>query len=249
MRTAGGAIGDVAMGEHLTPLAQRPQSRLPSTSDLRALMTNADESLDAHAERLWLERAVGAPDAWRLRATNAAGLLSAAAAATIVGVALLDRLTVWARASLVAAAGFYAVSVIAFLVASLWPPPRRGEKESVDFTGDIWAYSEREIRPVRCATRIGAGAAITAILATTVTLLLAALTPRGGLESATISPASTHARRALEAACPGIPDAFTAEIEYTGAERIRVAPSEGTCGTAAEVELLRTDVIVFREAP
>ena len=83
------------------------------------------DSTESEAGRLWLARIAAAPDQWRLRGTNAAGLLSGAAAATLI--ALFTRsaqLHAGADLAGVVAGAMYALAVLTYLLASVW----RGKK-------------------------------------------------------------------------------------------------------------------------
>lgn len=204
--------------------------------------------LDEEADRLWLARAIASPDAWRLRATNAAGLLSAAAAASVAGLLLQGDST---RQTLqgtnlyiaIGAAIGYVVAVVAFLAASVWPSPGT-DKETLRLVDDIWDYCVEEAGPIKRAVWIGSGSAIIAILATALTFVLV-LAGYQRSEDANVVIVGGQELDAARALCPGIPEVIPASVMAISTDRILLRLPADFCGEKpAEIELPRDQIVL-----
>lgn len=205
----------------------------------------AEDPLDDHAARLWLARAIASPDTWRLRATNTAGLLSAAAAATVAGLIFRDGATSeLARLFAIVAAISYIIAVTAYLIAGVWPPPKRDE-ESRALAEDTWQYCHQEAQPIKSIIAAATLSAVTAIIATGATLIAVVNDGRRDAKTALVSIVTTDTRSSLSSLCPELPPTFQATVEEISADRLRIGLPADECGPApASLELGRDDVIL-----
>lgn len=144
------------------------------------------------AKQAWLSVVVQAPNGWRSRATSAAGLLSTAAAATIVGLLLeapVDRTPIELAATIVAGLGFFA-AVLLLLRAGVHPSPTDGPSSEANrsqalkwgyttlgFAELVEVYCRRDSRPVRNLTIAGSWVGALAVLLTVLTGVLISLSP------------------------------------------------------------------------
>jgi hypothetical protein len=206
---------------------------------------HGDDALDEHADRLWLARAISSPDAWRLRATNSAGLLSAAAAATVAGLLFRDGpVSAQAHSYAVAAAAFYIVAVIAYLVAGVWPSPRR-EEVSKALADDIWKYCRDEASRIKRIIALGTISAVLAILATGITLILLAANQTSQPARATLSVTAPDVQAAVSALCPHLTTTFDGILEERDARRLRIRLPPDVCGSRPmTLELSRDSVLI-----
>lgn len=201
---------------------------------------------DDEADRLWLGRAISSPDAWRGRATNAAGLLSAAAAATVA--ALLfhpgpgsQTLRLW---SFTAAVGYIA-AVVAYLCASVWPSPNE-DLETEDLAEAIWDYCLNEARPIKRLALGGTLAAVVAIVATGGAIYVSVQPDVRNEGQATVAIVSSRANAALAGLCPGLTTPFDARVEGVDSERLRVELPAAACGSNGVALVLRRDDVVLK---
>jgi hypothetical protein len=212
----------------------------------------ADPSID-EVERLWLARTVAGPDSWRARATNAAGLLSAAAAATLAGVFLRNASPSWTRWPGYFAAGFFVVSVTAFLIASVYPAPVRGREQVPrdKYTETVRAYCERETKPIRIAVWIGTLTAVLAIFATG-TALAGAF--RSSSPPRPIRPARTATvilgvpvMQRLAATCPRLATTFDTRVrDAPNPSQLLIEVPAGSCsGSRRWAAVERTDIVTL----
>jgi hypothetical protein len=203
------------------------------------------EGRDDEAERLWLARAIGSPDAWRLRATNAAGLLSAAAAATVVGLTLRDTPSNGGlKQSAMLAAISYVIAVLAYLVAGVLPSPKRDEG-TVTLAEDIWDYCVDEARPIKWAVRIGTAAAALAIIATGIILVIAAEDSSAEQRTAVVSFTQPSVSAALQQICPALKQPVDAKVSFPDSGHVQISVPGGTCGpTRADLLVKRDDVVI-----
>lgn len=206
-------------------------------------MTPEKTALDDDAERLWIARWVAEPDAWRGRASNAAGLLSAAAAATLTGLLLHgDQLPPLARVLAGAAAVLYSLAVLFFLSASVHPSPPE-DKAAVSYVDEVWRYCAEETKPIKERVQRGTLAGGAAIVATSCAAILVVAWPdplhRGQVALTDAAPT------AVDELCPNLSAEFPAEIERLDDGRVRLHLGPGVCGEGPEaLELDRADVVM-----
>lgn len=206
---------------------------------------HAEDPLDDHADRLWLARAIASPDAWRLRATNSAGLLSAAAAATVAGLIFRDGpVSDQVRFFGVAAAVFYIVAVVAYLVAGVWPSPGRDEATEALAEG-IWKYCRDEAKPIKWIIAGATVSAVFAIAATGTTLVFIAGDQSSEPMRARISVTAPDAQAAVSSLCPSLRTTFDGAVEESDSGRLRIELPAGECGSMpTSIELSRDSVIL-----
>lgn len=205
-----------------------------------------EDPLDDHAARLWLARAIASPDTWRLRATNTAGLLSAAAAATVAGLIFRDGPTSeLAQSFAIYAAISYILAVTAYLIAGVWPSPKRDE-ESGAFADDIWEYCRQEARPIKRIIAAATVFAVAAITGTGATLVAVVADQRGDARQALVSIVATDTRASLSRLCPDLPPTFQATVEEVNADRLTVRVSADSCGSAPAKLELRRDAVILK---
>ena len=195
------------------------------------------------AEKLWLDRAVHEPDAWRARATSAAGLLSAAAAATLAGLLIRrEELAGVVEAAVVVAGVAYTIAVVSYLVGAVWPPPPE-DKQTLEYANEIWDYCLSEARPIRNAVLIGSIFGGVAILATGLSFLLAVRAEPQSRSARVALTSSAPAR--LTSLCPGLKGIVRASVARRESF-IRLRVRAGVCGPLPqELELERSAVIVL----
>ncbi len=195
------------------------------------------------AELLWLGRAIGDPDAWRSRATNAAGLLSAAAAATLVGLLLHgEQLSAPARVLAVLAGGGYAVAVLCYLIAAVWPSPPE-DKQTLHYADEIWAYCGRESKPIKRMVIGGTVAGAFAVICTAIAVGAVAVGDQHS-EKALVTLTSS-APDEVSNLCPGLPDTFSARVENLTDTRVRLHLPRQTCSNhVRDIELSRSAILI-----
>lgn len=209
----------------------------------------SDETIDEHAEMAWNSRIIASPDNWRNRATNAAGLTSAAAAAAVAGVLLTDRTIPGAAVATAAAAAVaYVLAILVFLVAIVWPSKDRSEL--TDKAADtIYDLCEEEARPIRRAVRLGCYIAAAAVAATGVTLVLAAqeVPPEEHPVEVVLMGAQTQA--AVAELCPAATSPIRAVLIGLPSETVKLRLPEGECelGVSEAVLTLRTSDVLVRQ--
>lgn len=214
-------------------------------------VTPSDGELSA-ADQVWLAHIVGTPDHWRARATNAAGLLSAAAAATLLSVVLGPSPGSDAtRPAAFIAASLYVASVASYLVASVIGSPRveapedsvaaglrrcapgegqvsPGDRTSVvSRANEIQEYCRQEARQVRRLVWIGTSLAILAICATGVAAYSAA-TARAPVVNAVVVASGT-AGESLERLCTKISQPFAATVATRDEGRVELIVAGDEC--------------------
>lgn len=130
-----------------------------------------DEDIGYETRKLWLASLLARPSEWRSRAATLAGLLSAAAAASIAGVLFgpTGPETPYGRALIVLAAAAYVLAVIAFMGVTVFPNPDLGppvhrhdagsnvnQADRVDhsFTARRWWYLKKVEHPRESITHI-----------------------------------------------------------------------------------------------
>lgn len=230
------ALIPVGVRHNGTPVRHHPLVAEPGQSE---------DPLDDHAARLWLARAIASPDTWRLRATNTAGLLSAAAAATVAGLIFRDgRTSELARFFAIGAAIAYIIAVTAYLIAGVWPSPKR-DQESRALAEDTWQYCYQEARPIKLIIAAATLSAVVAIMATGATLVAVVNDGRADAKKALVSIVATDTRSSLLGLCPELPPTFQATVEEVTADRLRISLPADECGSApASLEVRRDDVIL-----
>lgn len=201
------------------------------------------------AERLWLARIAAAPDQWRTRATSAAGLLSSAAAATLIAVfARSDQLPANAGAAGVAAGALYGLAVLAYLLGSVTvrkkkrPPDQPGDTQ-VDKLSNRSAF---EAAPVKVCVLVGTGLAAAAIIATALSIGLAVF---GDVPytSGTVTFVSSGQEERVQDLCVGFNDETPAQFRRAG-DLLDIRLAASTCGGNELVVTIPADEALLRPA-
>lgn len=163
-----------------------------------------------------------------MRATNAAGLLSAAAAATLAAFILRNPTTggVWTRNALTVAAAAYVLSVVAYLIGATWGSPKQDE-DVTDVKDKIIDYCEYEARPIRRAVRAGTILGSVAILSTGLALGTIAMTTS---YSAIVAFREAEEFDAVRRACPAVDSPFKAQVERINESRAALHVPRSLCG-------------------
>lgn len=233
-------------------------------------LASAESAELGDAQRIWLTIVAEAATAWRSRATSAAGLLSAAAAASLTGLVLVapDRFDAVSRVAAIVAAAAYVVAVSLFLAAGVRPSPRVSDDvdsrshshrvgrstslfvPSGNWGADIQKYADIESRPIRRLTVAGGVAAIIAIVATGATGIMLS---RPARFHGSVTIVDQKYASGVVSSCPGMHRSaskvvtLSGQIQYSGADTVRIDVSRGVCDKAARVLLLpRAALIVVR---
>jgi hypothetical protein len=210
--------------------------------------TEPQRSRDEEADRLWLARAIASPDAWRLRATNAAGLLSAAAAASVAGLLLQGDSTGQALQGMnlfiaISAAVGYVVAVVAFLAASVWRSPET-DRETLSLAEEIWDYCVEEAKPIKRAVWIGSVFATIAIIATALTFA-SLLAGYQRSQNANVVVVGEQELAGVQALCPQIPKVIPVSLRVVSTDRILLRIPADFCGESpAEIEMPKDQVLI-----
>lgn len=223
-----------------------PTRSVSQASKLSTEPHNSDrETLDDEADRLWLARMISAPDVWRSRATNAAGLLSAAAAASVASLVVGEDSTSSAvDAFLKVAAVSYVIAVMFFLAASILGSPQEGDHVSFQLVDDISNYCKKESAPIKLLVRLGAGAAAVAIIATGSSVFYASRADTR-LTQASVAFVDSAAYDGIRKVCPNIPQVIEATVEPGAESRLRLHLEPGLCDdTLSEIDVRREDVVL-----
>lgn len=232
------------MPPDVASLRSSPHTVLPAAlSSCRAVGTDSDEQ----AELLWLGRAVAMPDAWRARATSAAGLLSAAAAATLAALVLRsDHVSTLVTVLLLLAGAGYACAVIAYLVGAVWPEPKGKPKDTLRVANEIWHYCTKETKPIRRAVIVGTVLAVIAVAATGAALVVTVVTSTDEPSESAHVTLTREAPAELKSACPDLPNDFEAQIEDMSDSRVVLHVEKGVCGDReAEIVVSRASVVIL----
>ena len=201
-------------------------------------MTTADDE----AEKLWIARAIGSPDAWRSRATNAAGLLSAAAAATLAGLVLHgEALPGHARFFVGLAGAGYTIAVICYLVGAVWPSPKE-DKKTLQFADAIWEYCGRESKPIKRAVFWGTFVGGAAVIATGIAVEITASAQKP-IEAASVTFFS-QAPVEVTRLCPDLAHTFHAKVEDISDTRVRLRLARGVCNGITMLEFNRSALLI-----
>lgn len=204
-------------------------------------------SVEDEAEKLWLARIVAAPNAWRSRATAAGGLLSAAAAAALAG--LLARPVDSGDGATLASlsAILFVLAVVAFMAASVWPPP--GHTESTDeYSKILIDYCERESKPIRRLVIAGTVLGSLAI-GVTAAAALAIASGRDG-QPGFVSFTNSSVEAAVERLCPGLPTPAPAVMKPSSGGRVSVTLLAEECrGESQEIDVAHSYIAFLVTEP
>jgi hypothetical protein len=220
----------------------------PHTPDLMPL----------EAEKIWIAVVAEAPNAWRARATSAAGLLSAAAAAALTGLLLRGpneqdpRLTIL----ILSAAVSYVLAVVLLLSAGVWPSPpspptgaggrsdtsTQTAEEQNDYVSELTDYCKDEAKTLRHLTIAGSIAGAVAVVVTALAALVS-LMPRD--QPATVQVTESSQRSALAILCPKVRLPMSGTILWIGNDRLSVTLPAGVCGPGpTTIVIPRTSALV-----
>lgn len=187
--------------------------------------------LEVEAARLGLALVVNSPNVWRGRGVATGGFVTAAAAASLVGLSqAADRASDPAIAAMVVAAVFYTAAVVALLVAGVWPAPRSKDKTQKNYLDQAQDWADEEAKQVRCIVLVGAGLAALAIAATSTGAVLLSLDPKRTVALVVVTDAAD--RLALESVCPRLPSPFAASVTQDGSGSVSVRVLGRDCGGA-----------------
>lgn len=180
-------------------------------------------------QEIWLNRIAAAPDAWRARASAAAGFLAAATAATVVALVLQEPHTApwWARIALLVAAVSYVFAVILYLLAAVWPSPKQDTREVLDYANAIVDYCNSEAKPIKRAVKIGTTFAVIAIVATAASFLLLLQPPSHQVMIALNDDQIMQSYRDI---CPDLQTPFPAQINSYGERTLQLRIPATACG-------------------
>jgi hypothetical protein len=208
-------------------------------------MTSSGEASDTEARRIWLGVVAESPNAWRARATSAAGLLSAAAAAALTGLLLHPpALNGGVLDLVVLAAVSYVLAVLLLLSASVWPSPRIANQNKpmlIDIEqGDGYAeqmvsYCTREARPLRNLTIAGSVFGAMAVLATAGAAVFS-LAPDSRMVEIRILDSAQQS--GLQSVCPNVGAQFIAKVRDQNDGQLRVTVRKAACGPAERTFIL-----------
>jgi hypothetical protein len=201
------------------------------------------DPMSLEAEKIWVAVVAEAPNAWRARATSAAGLLSAAAAAALTGLLLRGpneqdlRLTIliWS------AAGSYVLAVLLLLGAGVWPSPpspptgaggssdtsTQATEEENDYLSELTDYCQNEAKSLRRLTIAGSIAGAVAVVATA---LAAGVLLMPHDQPATVQVTDSSQRSALATLCPKLRLPMSGTILWIENDRLSVTLPAGECG-------------------
>jgi len=223
-------------------------------------MSTPDPELTSEAKRAWLTAVVQAPNGWRARATSAAGLLSAAAAATLVGLltkAPVERTYPEIVGTVVAGIAFLA-AVVLLLLAAVHPSPDGGP-DSADnrtqavqlgytafgFADLVEVYCRRDSKPVRRLTVVGGWVGAVAVFATVATGTSIFFTPS---YTSQIEISDEAVKAAFKGLCPAASFPLAVRVKSAASDLTRVRISGQSCGRseAITVSLPSSSVITSR---
>ncbi len=224
------------------PVVAPDRLRNTSRTAPRAPLSVQEEGI-----RLWLERVVAAPNAWRSRATAAGGLLSAAAAASLAGLLAATRAGLdesVALAVAIAAVSFVG-AVVALLLASVWGSPSI-DTATEDFVNTLEDYYANESRPIRRIVYAGAALGAAAVCSTATAALLVVFSDFS--RSAQVTFIDPAARSAALALCPDLRVSTPARVEYLDGNLVAVTLPAGGCtggGTGYQLIIPRNSVALL----
>lgn len=205
---------------------------------------------DLEALRLNLAQVAAAPDTWRARAVAAGGFLGAAAAVSLWGLSqqaakFSGGIVVWVAA---AAALFYVLAVIGFLVAGVLPTPQPDPDSSGTIADQLHAFAHKETKPIKRVVLVSAVFGSLAIVATTLGSFLVLLSPIRS--NAMVSIVDEEQRTAVQRLCPGLSDPFRATVRDDGSEVLRLRVLGVQCGKhRPELAVDRSGVLRLESDP
>lgn len=200
------------------------------------------------AKRLVLGRIAAAPDVWRGRATSAGAFLSAAAAASLLGLSQrVDGLNVVSAPSAVVAAVLYVVAVCCFMLASVWPAKKSEEEFVEDVASRLYEDARTEVAPIKRFVLLGAWLATGAIVSTAVCGISLASTSQA--TSAWVTLRDDQSLTTLTSLCPDLEVPFRAEIvKQDGVAELSLDAQ--ACGNSGGVLILpEDDIAILKDHP
>lgn len=209
--------------------------------------TPPDASATQEAVRLHLARAAASPETWRARAASAGGFLSAATVVSLWGFSQqVDKLAPTAQFAAVLATALYASSVLAFLVAVVFPSPK-APTTTADFTESVLEYSRQESRPIKRWVWVGAAAAGLGVTCTATTAAIMMSGPPAKHGWVTIRDAQTQ--KVVSGLCPMLGKAFHATFVESNTGSIEIHLPIAACHDRTRtLQILSSDVVII-ESP
>ncbi|TCI98830.1 hypothetical protein [Aeromicrobium sp. IC_218] len=208
-------------------------------------MANGDQAENEIARQLYWARIVSSPDSWRTRATSAGGFLSAAAAASLLGLGTVDDPNGAQAVSVSLATILYVAAVGSFLAASVWPSPSRTISLADDnCANEVFEYVADESKPIRKLVIGGGIASVLALLATAVSAMLIVLGDQSS--SVQVTFRDDPERTAAQHLCSKLPETFRAEMARGATDdlaEITLQPSH-CAGRAVTMTIPRQSIIV-----